>query len=214
MVEIKNKKQKKPDKLNIFLNKYFKVITLLVTVVVFIAGYFFFLQSRINELRETAKSLLPAKKAELEALNSYQEEISNLESIIENFQARYAEKINDLEQILPTKAQFPELIAQIDALVQKSGFSLNAIEISESEIKSEKEVDVDEEGGKVLSLEKELRLVEIILEVSGGEYPAFKVLLDKIERHVRFLDVVSITFTSSQETGVYALSLRTYYFES
>lgn len=215
----KNKRIKnKLSRANILLNRHIKKATILVFVVVLLAGFYFLLIPRIKNLRELSKSLLPAKMAELEILDIYSNKIDELETLIKSFQNKYSTQIKDLEQVLPTKAQLPELIAQLDALFQKSGFSIISLTFAETDLakgearNKESSAESEEAGG--LLPEKNLRPIELTLDIAGGDYPAFKALLNKIEKHIRLLDIISVSFGSGREEGIYTLNMRTYYFEA
>ncbi len=230
MAEVKKKASE--VKLNLFLNKRYKALNAIIGVLVLLIGYFFLLQPRWQSLSEAARSALPEKIAELKVLQEYGQEVAALEELVSGYQANYQQEIKVLEQVLPTAAQIPELIAQLDALVQKSGFKISELSVNEVvPAKSKKKQAAPAAAGEnpaeapaaaplpepetapEPSNLSNLKTLNIVLGVVGGDYAAFKVLLAKIEKHIRLLDLLSIDF-SVDESGVneYSLNLRTYYF--
>lgn len=231
---------KKTVQLNLLLNRYHRFLWLAVFLAVLLLGSYFFVYPRFKKVSQTAGAILPQAFLELEALDNYEKNVTELAALVEGFNAKYQKELSDLNQVLPNQAQLPELIAQLDALVQKNGFKITALDMTETTLEA-KASDNDiippageevfsEEGSAELSEElsedlaaaaadvsgagQELRVLNVNLKVVGGNYPAFKILLDKIEKHIRLLDLVSINFTAQAEAGAYDLNLRTYYFSS
>lgn len=226
---------KKTAQLNLLLNRYHRFLWLAVFLVVLLLGSYFLVYPRFKKVSQTARAILPQALSELEALDNYEKNVTELAALVEGFNAKYQKELSDLNQVLPNQAQLPELIAQLDALVQKNGFKITALDITETTLESKAAGnDISSAGEEVFSEEasaesaeslaaaeadvsgggQELRPLNINLKVVGASYPAFKILLDKIEKHIRLLDLVSINFTAQAEAGEYDLNLRTYYFSS
>lgn len=218
------KKAEQSNKLNFFLNQREKNIRWVIFIAVLILGYFLLLQPKISQLREAGIAQLPAKSSELELLNKYSQKLKELAAKVSGFQTKYSQEVSDLNQVLPAQAQIPELIAELDALVQKSGFRINSLDINETSPKTPaKKIPENSDGASGLAENpteqlnnnlENLHLLEVTLSVSGGDYPAFKVLLNKIEKNIRLLDLISIKFSAVDNNEAYSLILRTYYFSS
>jgi len=222
---------KKSDQLNLFLNRRRRLLGLVIFFAILLLGFYFLVYPRLRTARETAQAALPSALAELAALDNYEQSLGELEKLVGGFNSQYKKELSDLSEVLPNKAQVPELIAQLDALLQKNGFKMTALDITETtlEKKATNRKAVSEERGEELLTEegaagpvaeeaagqKGLKPLNISLKVVGSDYPAFKILLDKIEKHIRLLDVVSVDFAAQAEkSGEYDLNLRTYYFSS
>lgn len=199
--------KKKKSKLNTILNKYHKLFGILIFVIVLALGSFFLIWPEIVKDQKIAKEFLPGKMEELALLNKYTAKIKELETLISNIDNQYGQSLNLLRQVLPEQAKVPELIAQLDALTRRSGFIINSIDVTESLAST-----ASKKGVKTTN-NTPLRLLNINLNVTGGNYPAFKILLDNIENNIRLLDLNSINFSNSSGEAVsYSLNLRTYYF--
>ncbi len=119
--------------------------------------------------------------------------------------------INKLYDILPPKENLPDIMAQIEALVNNHGFVLGSIDIS-----SKKSDALDKNNlpliisGEVIktSLIKEVDINVFIFDKDGG-YERVKELLDAFERHIRFIDIISFGFEVEMKT--YSIILKTYY---
>lgn len=217
------KKKKQSDQLNLWLNNNYKLAAISVFILVLLAGLFWLVYPKYQGLREVTVGSLPDKISELRALEDYAAKIKELENAINGWQTKNQAQVKILEQILPGVPKVPELLAQLDALVRSSGFTINSVDFSESEAsvggagsrsaaKAKAKAGSKPEVQVNLNLDKNIRLVNINLNLTGGDYPAFKKFLDALEKNMRLLDVVSIDFTSSLAEGTdYNLALITYY---
>jgi len=207
MEELK-KNNKKRDRLNLALNKYYWLIAALLFLVILALGTWFLVWPEISKSQQIAKELLPSKVEELDLLTQYTAKIKDLETLVANIDNQYGRSLSLLQQVLPTQANVPELIAQVDALTRKSGFEINSIDITESLSSG-----TVKKGAPKAVANNPLHLVNINLNVAGGSYPSFKILLDNIEKNIRLLDLSSISFSGSVAEAVnYNLNLRAYYF--
>jgi len=199
--------KKKKIKFNIFLNKFSWLGRSLIFLIIVIAGVYFLVLPEINKARQITKEFLPAKAKELELLAQYNTKINDLESLAAQVESQNSRSMELLRQILPTQANVPELIAQLDALTKKSGFFIGNLGITESMGGFDKKASTS-----ATTQGTNLRLLNITLTLSGGDYASFKVLLDNIEKNVRLLDVNSVSFSTNEGTsGGYLLNLKTYY---
>lgn len=210
MVKILKKKNKGSDKLNIILNQRLRIFNIMVFIIVLAAGYFFLISPQLKKFAAAKNSLLPDRLEQLNILDDYNQRMAELELLVNTYEATHQTELAKLDGVLPDKAQMPELIAQLDALVTQSGFRLISLEVLEDEIatsslKPDKE---KQEANQDLS---GLRAVGISLVVAGGDYLNFKELIGNIEKHVRILDVVSIIFKGG--LNEYSILLNTYFFE-
>ena len=221
-MEQTEKKNKQAAQLNVWLNKNYKIAAGSIGVVVMLAGLFWLVYPKYQTLRQVTTASLPDKIGELKALEDYAVKIKELERVIADWQAKNQTKVKILEQVLPGTPKVPELIAQLDALARASGFTINSLDFAESEAGqlsgttgaavTKAKVAVNKAAGLDEILDKNIRLVNINLNLTGGDYLSFKKFLDRLEKNMRLLDVVSIDFSSSLSEGTdYALALRTYY---
>ena len=94
-----------------------------------------------------------------------------------------------------------------------SSFSFNSLAITENAVSQDNSAAEGVEGDATLApAAGTLHSLNINFSVTGGGYDTFKDLLLNFEKHVRLLDVNSISFSSPDEEGSYTLSLTTYYY--
>ncbi len=111
----------------------------------------------------------------------------------------------DLHLILPSNIDIPDLLTQIEDLVNKNKYILNSISISES-------------GTTIKKIEKNtsdtaasgVRSVKITLALSGQGYENFKTMLQALQSAWRMLNVNS--FNYSESTDSYNIELTSYYY--
>lgn len=216
----------------IFLNKYYKAIMFALAAVILAVGYFLVINKSIANLKQKKTTLAVEKLQEFKHAEQYFKKLEELNKAIDNFQKENRAVLAKLEQVLPDNSQVPELIAQVEALIKSSGFSLDGFAITEGESAAKKSsaqrrpaaVDTAEgtEGDNAIneiqdnkpalkSLPAEVKSLKISLAVSGKDYFAFKELLKIIEQHIRIFDVTSISFGGDTGEGGYSLNLQTYY---
>ncbi|MCX6785792.1 MAG: hypothetical protein NTZ18_02995 [Candidatus Komeilibacteria bacterium] len=224
-----DKKTEQANKLAIALNQRQHLISWTIFAIVLALGYVVLLQGKISQLNQSGSSILSAKSSALADLDAYSQKLGELDAKIKSFQEKYKQAAVDLNQILPSQAQVPELIAELDALVKQAGFTLNSLDIAEAGKTAKTDEAADNPDAAAVAPASpappadnnltNVQPVDITMAVTGGDYPAFKVLLDKIEKNIRLLDLVSIKFSAGGSaagpagTG-YSLILRTYYFSA
>jgi len=218
----KAKGEKQAAKLNAWLNKNYKIGVISVFVLVLAVGLFWLVYPKYQSLKQQTSKSLPDKIEELRVLEDYAAKIKELEQAIANWQTKNRQQVQTLEQVLPDTPKVPELIAQFDALARESGFLVNSFDFAESEATlanaavvldaPRPKAKVKKTGLEHIKLDKDIRLVNITLNLTGGDYLSFKKFLDRLEKNMRLLDVVSIDFSSSLAQGTdYNIALRTYY---
>lgn len=196
----------KTIKTNVFLNRNFNLLRIAAFLVALLVCYFFALWPKTNSLKADKNSNVPQIKSQMGVLEEYFQKNKLLSQRVADYQKKHNAEFEKLSYILPSEAKIPELIAQMDALSKANGFSVNSMDISQSEAvkKFSEEAEAVEEAG--------LKNINISLDLSGGDYLAFKKLLGDIEKHLRLLDVNSIDFASAQGTeGGYKLNINTYF---
>lgn len=217
-------KNKSGNWLNLWLNRHYRLGAAALLGAVIAAGVFFLIYPKYRFIKELARTSLPGKLEEFKALEDYAAKIKELEQAIVDWQNKNQANVKKLEQALPDEPKIPELIAQLDALTKDSGFLLNSLDFSEVTA-------VQEQGPAVTArdkaradknmalvnwqLDKNIKQLNVSLNLTGGDYLAFKKFLDKLEKNMRLFDVISIKFASSLTEGTdYNLALRTYYLAS
>lgn len=149
----------------------------------------------------------------LESTHAERERVLNqIKALRDNYEEIDQEDIALLSHILPTHKGIPELLQQLEAIARQSGVSLTDINISEVTQKgvTAKQALQQEVGGAAAAAKgKEIKQMNIQIQVSTNQYPAFKQLLEQIQSHTRLLDVESYLFSTEEETQ--SLTLKAYY---
>ena len=107
---------------------------------------------------------------------------------------------SDLQAILPSVIDVPDLLVQLEAVAAQSGFRFLGVSISEA-------------GGTARGQSVNtggVRPVKITFNLEGNSYGNFKSLLENIRSSWRLLEVDSFSFSESQTS--YALDLTSYYY--
>lgn len=216
----------------VFLNRYYKIIIVVIVVVIGIGGYYFVGNKKVT-LAQEQKLNMEAKLNASRDAQKYLAELNKLEKTIMDFQKTNAEQIAKVAQVLPVKPQIPELLAQTEALILSSNFKIESLDIAEQAeaIKKPKKAVLPEQVaagdseapvGQIPSdatsvqngLPETIKTIAINLAVSGGDYFAFKNLVNNLEKHVRLFDLTSFSFgVGKNGGGEYSLNLQTYYYQ-
>jgi|GEM_PF-5529105 hypothetical protein len=135
---------------------------------------------------------LASRKAETETAEA---QAANAKSLISAFDVLNDEYKTKSSTALPVEPGIPELVASIDSMVRQSGMQVTALEIVPAK---------DPPKGA-----PDIAVLNIAMNVSGGDYLALKRLLIVLEHDLRLTDVLSIAF--SPQSAAYQLSARSYY---
>jgi len=202
---VKNKSaQNQPS---IFLNRNYPFLGLGVFTVILAVSYFFLIAPKLSQVKQQQNSQLPIVQEELKVLDDYFNKSNTLSDFIKNYNAAHQADIDKINYILPSEAKIPELIAQLEALVTSDGFKISSLDIGSKEIKKESRDDADAQA----ITDSGLAMLSIGLGINGGDYFALKRFLQDIENHLRLMDVMSISFQSTEGAGEYLLNIQTYY---
>ncbi len=215
-------------KLSVFLNKTYKILRAMIFVLVIVVGYLIFIQPKFASIQDQQKTMLGEQGGELKGLKQYSKELQELQLTFDSYKKTQAQNLEKLSQILPTGAAVPNLMAQLEAVAQASGFNITSFSATEGLIarglKSEEtgveissglaSLKEQKETASLPQLDESIHVLNIVLMVSGGDYLEFKKLLNNLEKHIRLLDINSISFSSEGGKATYNLSLRAYYYES
>jgi len=191
------KEKKSQEQSLIFLNKYYKAIIFGIALVILAGGYLLIIGKDISALKQKRLMLASEKAQELGHAASYFKKLEELNKTIDSFQKENRVVLTKLEQVLPKSSQIPDLIAQVEALVKASGFSLDSFAFAEGESAAKKssasrsrpisETDdgVENIGGAetaqksepaAKALSPEVKSLKLTLTVSGNDYCTFKEL--------------------------------------
>jgi hypothetical protein len=115
------------------------------------------------------------------------------------------EDLARLQEFLPDNVDNVKLILEIDRIATRNGIQIRNIAISE-------EAPVAENAGTLNTVDTRPYGTLLLSFTAVASYPGFLQFLTELEQSLRLIDIVDISFPSSQ-TGVYNynLSLRMYW---
>lgn len=126
----------------IFLNRYYRLIIIILSLLIIVLGFFLWLKPKYQEMKKLTALQLPLREEKLKELSNYAEELEKLAKNLTDFQTQYQEELQKLEKILPRKADLAGLFAQLEALITANGFELNSVSFTEgSSLKSTSQSD-------------------------------------------------------------------------
>lgn len=180
-------------------------LILFVLLIIIIIGSYFLLKPQVSKVLEL-KSEAKEKKV---VLSNKEKELSELEALKVNAQ-KTQDEIEEASKKLPLEKDIPSLLVQLEDIAKESNMKFTSININKEEGSQASTEEKKDENKKFATLSLEVQV--------EGSNSALKGYLDKIEKNIRILDIVSIS-TSSQEKleekgGIpYTLNMRTYYVE-
>jgi Tfp pilus assembly protein PilO len=208
--KIKTQDFEKVSQFSVFIYKYFKLIIFFEVVLILAIGYFFIIRKELSEIKDY-EGLVLQKQEELRKIKEYKSDSLDFEKQYNILKKDIENDINKLYDILPPKQNLPNIMAQIEALVNNHGFMLGSISMSPGKEKaiSENNLPLLNSGEEEkIDLIREVDIKIFVFSEEGG-YDRVKELLNAFEHHIRFTDVISFSFEEDMES--YSMILKTYY---
>ncbi|MCX6784433.1 MAG: type 4a pilus biogenesis protein PilO [Candidatus Komeilibacteria bacterium] len=191
----------------VFLNKYWRLLLGLSMVLLLVIGYFYIISKDLNNWHRLKSEIVVELQSQI---SQSQQELNRLAKVQQSYSALAAEqqaRLSQLSQILPTAADLPQLIVQLESLARQSGFTLAEVNFSSTQEMGQGELD------------QHLKALTVNVALAGpGDYQNLKRLLTNLEQHIRLLDLLSLSLTAQQQVSQtksqgYSLQLRTYYWQ-
>lgn len=208
--KVENQDFKNVSKFSVFIYKYFKLIIFFEIILILIIGYFFIIRKELSEIKDYEELVLQ-KQEELKKIKEYKNDSLEFEKQYNIIKGDIETDINKLYDILPPKQNLPNIMAQIEALVNNHGFMLGSISMS-----PEKEKSIGNNNLPLLNSGEENKIdlikgvdINIFVFSEEGGYDRAKELLDAFEHHIRFIDIISFSFGEDMKS--YSIILKTYY---
>ncbi len=204
------------------LSNYFRWTAGAVVLGVLALGYFFVLDSKIAELRTSG--LL--ERAQVEAhLTSQGEYLTNLRASLGKFKSSLrADDLAGIDAFIPTGPDFPGLLLSLEAIANSANLQLESMNVNEiGQVAAASDDTGQAASGNDTAQAAtpsgfNLQTQDVTVTVAGGtSYEAFKRFITQIESSRRLLDVVSVSFSHTNDTGTaasakpYNVVIRTYY---
>jgi len=207
-IDIRVSRSTNDSSLSLFFSRNIKIFVILEIILIFTIGYFFFIKPEFKTLNIDKESII-VKKDKLEKLENYKiklEQLKNTKQTIEQKNNDYVQKLYD---ILPQKQDLPQIMAQVEALVDSYGLVLGSIQISAPQENVETATDTTN-----APMGENIKEIQVSVLVIGGDgsYDKVKQFLEGIEGHIRLFDVTSFSFDPTMTT--YSIIFKTYYLDN
>jgi hypothetical protein len=180
-----------------------------------LAGYFFFVRGANKEL-VVVRADLTSKQ---EQLSQASNKLNNFSVINKIYEGLDGEVIKKVGQVLPVEPNLPDLMVNLDTLVKNNGFSLVEIdfqivdsagqEVFSAQNAEPEQVTNEAVAAATTATTKELKTINISLNIEGSSYSGLKSLISQLENNLRLFDVLKFGFTS--EGTSLKIELRAYY---
>ncbi|PJE58475.1 MAG: hypothetical protein COU81_00550 [Candidatus Portnoybacteria bacterium CG10_big_fil_rev_8_21_14_0_10_36_7] len=177
------------------LNKYFKVVLILVAIIVFVAGYYWVIIPKLK-IKADKDQGLAVLQAEVDQLKVDSDYLSKYSSTLIEFTPEEDHKLN---LALPNDFDLPSILVQLTTLASSHGFVADNISANESSAN--------------VSSDSNIKRVDLAMKVTsanGNNYDNFGRFIAALESSLLIFDVRSISFRPD-EIG-YKLELVTYYY--
>jgi len=201
------KKLKKASKLQSFMlvwfRQYYRYVTAGSCVVLLLLGFFLALQPKLSSARSFSAEKLPEalqKQQYLEHMVQYLESVQREQRLPQNSGAQ------KLSEALPQDPQTAELLTVLEEVARSSGVTIKGMEF----VVIEPDAESKELSELFSTLPAGVQVVEAALSVGTGPYDSLKSLLDNMEKSLRLLDVVGLSY--SPLGNAYALTVRSYFY--
>ncbi len=206
-METKIKKGEAPNqRIQELLINNFKWMIAAAVLIIFVLGYFLFLQPRYDDI-VNQKNDLASEKTELSSLEN---ELLQLNSSKESYKSLDSATIDKINSILPDSKNKDDLPALFENIALKNGLLLTSINVN-PQIAGEAGGNAEETINSIQSGNGEIGKIRISLQVFGTDYANLKKFLIALENNLRLLDVNKIDF--SPATKKTTIDLVTYYLQ-
>ncbi|MCX7779154.1 MAG: hypothetical protein N2259_02855 [Patescibacteria group bacterium] len=175
-------------KIHYYLVTYFKILTPLLCLVIFLIGFFLFIHPGIKKIFSND---LDSKVLEKKLL-SEKDKFNRLTNLKENFEKIDFAALQKIKKIIPDNDELLNFIIFLENLVRENNFSIPGLNFSLSK-----------------TSDHSLSSIQTNLTLSGGNYQSFKNLLKIFEKNLRIIDIDSVSL--SPVTATYSISLKTYF---
>lgn len=193
------------EKINQFLNEYYKYLLWIIVVIIIFIGYFLFISPQYKTLQDTG--LFEQREAET-ILSERQQNLSDLKQMRQAYDTLEIRTWRSLNNILPKESEIYLLFAEMETFARNNNLDLTSININaNAAIASPADTKAD---AKAANIPGSIKAIDISVNIDGiNSYENFKLFLDNIENNIRILDVKSMSY--SPEKTQYTLSFTTYY---
>lgn len=195
---------------NIFLNKYFNLILVVLVLVFLLFSYLMF----IGPKHRAAELLIKENVVNQQLLfNQQQKKLDILKIISDIYRKVEPADLLKFNSVLPYQYRQEQLFGEFEEIIKKNGWILKTVSLSYPDELAAGQVAPTpvSEGLFFGSLNPNIGRIEVNLALAGLDYQGVKKLLALVEENLRLFDVTQVNFSGGSEVS---LSLTTYYYRT
>lgn len=198
----KNKKRKKVD----YLTQHFAFVLFAIVIIFLIVGYVV-VYPVYSDYKSLSDETVANKKINL---NKEQQIFSELWQLNKTYNEISPILKDKVIKLLPESQELPSLYYNLDQLANQAGFKLQAIGVHIVELDNKKNAATADKDKNEELATRELREIEVNLELSQGGYATLKNFLSLVEKNLRIFDVKSFIYNPEKEQ--IEVVLKTYFY--
>lgn len=200
-------------KLNLFLLDYFKFVLAGMVLLIIAAGFMFVVKPKYYKVRERIAESNEKIEQEYANLEDY---LLTLTRYYNNYQKIDQVQRQKLSDMLPEDDDFEDLFVMMEKMANDQGFYISSIKIDAVKDKAQTTVsrtaNPAAKAKKQQGQEDNLGTFNISMHIIGISYEDTKELFDTLEKNLRLMDVVDMTY--APQNGDLNLVIRTYYLKN
>ncbi len=193
--------QKNQNSVNLFLNSYFNIIIAIILLFFLAVAYFMFIKPKYVATMSAIQANIEQQQ---KLYTDQQKKLANLEIVSELYKKIPSGDLKKFNGVLPDNYIKERLFGELEEIITKNGFVLNAVTINQEE-KNPPTV----EGAAPRSAN--IGTINLELSISAIDYAGFKNLLRLLENNLRLFDITDVSFSPGGNAA--NITLSTYYYK-
>ncbi|HBI97087.1 MAG: hypothetical protein US83_C0009G0014 [Candidatus Falkowbacteria bacterium GW2011_GWC2_38_22] len=205
-IKIKNKELQ--NKLNLFFHGYFGVIVMIGVFFLLYLGFVYIIKPKNERVTVNSQVMLVDKQSDKRMLAGALEKLIAYRLAYDSISQSEKEKIS---KILPGHEGKDNIFSNMEVFVLRQGLTLESIELNAKDVSMSNSRQRQSEAGDVAPASAGgIETIGLSLEISGvNSYERFKEFLITLEKNLRLIDVVDISY--DQSAGILSLEAVAYY---
>jgi len=182
--------------------KFIEVIILPLSIIAIIMIGLWFIKPTYKEIRNLSQEI----NTKQEILNEKQKLVFDIEKLVSQYEDIKG-RVNKVFYALPTEAEIPNILVQLEALASENGIIFESVNFGEIQENKQNKITFKEtalspeEQNDLENLETVNNIKSIFVDVKlTGSYENFKKYLKGLENNIRIVDVVSVNFSSASKS--------------
>jgi len=193
--------QKNQNSVNLFLNSYFNIITVAVLILFLAVSYVMFIKPKFDATMSAIQSNIEQQQ---KLYTDQQKKLANLQIVSDLYKKIPSADLKKFNGVLPDSYIKERLFGELEEIISKNGFILNAVNISQEEKKLSAAESMAPRSASIGT-------IDLQLSISAIDYTGFKNLLRLLENNLRLFDITTVSFSPGGNTA--NLTLSTYYYK-